>query len=186
MFFLFGRSVLEKFVPIELILGDRILTDLYIQDSLERQSAHSLLRALITAIEDVFPKPLSRATLPVGVLLQSATNVLEKRVKLRSGVVVWVHSETRVVRPVFPEHFTCKSVFICNHTIDRGSTGAALVHFAVSSGVLWSIFWGVFHDMWNSIKNAAKAADGGKVWGHIANINHGPLRSGQWRRLKDV
>ena len=48
--------------------------------------------------------------------------------------------------------------------------------------------WGVLHDTWSSIKNAAKNCLAGKWWktivkfASIANLNHGPFRSGAWGR----
>ena len=59
-------------------------------------------------------------------------------------------------------------------------------------GCYWSLHFGFFHDLWNSIRNAAKIADQGRVWkaiakfAAVANLNHGPYRTDQWRRVKEA
>ena len=55
-------------MPIDMILRDQSLTDLYVQGKIERQASHSLLRALVAAMDDTFVQPLSRGFLPPSVL----------------------------------------------------------------------------------------------------------------------
>ena len=46
---------------------------------------------------------------------------------------------------------------------------------------------GIFHDIWNAVRQAGKQVK--DFWkkvvrfASIANLNHGPFRSGQWRRV---
>lgn len=81
---------------------------------------------------------------------------------------------------------------ISNHILDRGSTGSALCWFAQHKKLCWVWSWGPFHDQWNSIKQAAKRCRGGEIWraivrfSSVANINHGPFRSGCWGKGKQT
>lgn len=66
------------------------------------------------------------------------------------------------------------------------------MHLMMSSDFLWTCVWFYFHDLWNSIKTAAKTSCLGRWWKRIlqfasvANINHGPFRSGAWGKTKQT
>ena len=56
-------------MPIELLLRDESLTHVYVRGKLEREATHSLLRARIESMEDIFVNPLSRSFLPADVFV---------------------------------------------------------------------------------------------------------------------
>lgn len=185
------QQVIEKLIPMELILRDLSVSEMYIMDSMVRQSTHALLRVVISQLEQVAANPVQRGRLPsdvhVGVL--GADEVL---VQLDDGTLCIVRPSSRSVKRVFPVGFSVRQLLIVNHVIDRGSTGLAMVSFASHIGLLWTATWGVFHDMWNSVKNACKAVCSGRWWlmvlrfASIANLNHGPFRSGSWGKAKQT
>ena len=183
--------VCEKTIPFEMILRDAAVSELYVLDKLDRQASHGLLRALAFQLERLIPGGLGKCFLPQSWHIQPLTNMSEKRIRLPSGAIVIANRETKeIVRLVLPHDFNLQSVLICNHVLDRGSTGMALVHYAQHQGLLWTWTWGYFHDTWNAIKAACKASNQGRWWvqvvrfASIANLNHGPFRSGAWGKAK--
>jgi hypothetical protein len=180
--------VCEKHVPIEIVLRDQSVSELYILDKIERQASHQLLRAIVTQLEGLFPDPIRRSRLADTVRVGRLVNPDERRSRDAVGLPVIVNDSAGTSVPVFPPDFDLRSYLTVNNTIDRGSTGAALMAFVMTHGYLWTVYWGFFHDLWNSIKNAAKHVGG--FWNYlvkfssICNINHGPFRSGAWGKTK--
>lgn len=113
-------------------------------------------------------------------------------VQLQDGALAVVDKRTQSVQLVFPPGFDLKSRLIINHVVDRAATGLSMFSFMASMGALWVPTWGWFHDLWNSIKNSCKAANRGRWWlfvlrfASIANLNHGPYRSGVWGKTKQT
>ena len=138
--------VVEKNIPIEIILRDAAVSELCILDKLERQATHGLLRAVAFQLERLIPQGLARCWTPATWNLWPLTNSAEKRYRLPSGSIVIANKDTKQCRPVLPLGFNLKTVLICNHVLDRGSTGMALVHFAQYIGLLWTWTWGFCHD----------------------------------------
>ena len=174
----------------ETILRDRSLHEFYVQDTLERQSAHGCLRALAKTIEALFGRPISAATLPGDVVLRPL-RFGERRVQLSNGSIAVVDNESQAFFKPLPDDFDCKRHLQISHTIDRGSVGLSLMHFCLDQQYLFTLFFGVYHDMWNSIKNAATSkATAGRLWKSIwkftrlCNMNHGPFQSGAWGTAK--
>jgi hypothetical protein len=176
-------------VEIAEILKDRQLTEWFVQDKLCREAAFNMIHALVTQLEEVFSSPISRGILPATVRVGTIADTKLLRVRLTSGKSVIVDLVTHAVTPIFPPDFEPRSLFVSNHTIDRGSVGAAAMNFMVAGGWLANICWGVFHDTWNAAKDGARKMGWWKEivrFSKIANFNHGPFRSGAWRRLKEA
>ena len=105
-------QVCDKNVPVELLLRDASLTDLYIRSKLERQSSHSLLRSLVTALERTFVDPISRGFLPLDVHVEALDSLDHQRVTLGNGRIVLVNTDTDDVSYVLPLDFDIKSIFM--------------------------------------------------------------------------
>ena len=180
--------MIKKAFDLDAIRRDVAITKLFIEDKLERAATHSMGRAVASQMASVFEMPMSKAILPPEVRIGALQDVDERRVVLECGTAVVVNSRTESVEPVFPPNWSPRQHLFSNHTIDRGSTGAAWFYFAVHSGLLWSVHWGPYHDMWNAIKGSAKALKGWwksiLQFAAISNQNHGPFRSGAWGRRK--
>ena len=139
-------QVLPKLVPFDVILADRDLSYLYVNGQLERQAAHGNLRSLATALEHLLRVGIRESILPDDVLVRRLL-MGEQRVRLHSGIMVIVNTRTEQVRPLFPLGWSCQSMLTINHTIDRGSVGAAAMNFCVSRDFVWIIEYGLFHDL---------------------------------------
>lgn len=184
------EQVVEKIVPVDLILRDLSVSELYIDDALQRQATHALFRTVVTQLEAVIDRPVSRSCLPDSIHIGrlEAGQVL---VQLSDGSLVIMDRNSKQTTRVFPRDFSISSVLIINHVVDRGSTTLSMLSFAAHCGLLWTPTWGWFHDLWNGIKAACKIK-AGRWWLHIlrfvsiANINHGPFRSGVWGRSKQT
>lgn len=176
----------------DVILRDIGISELFVQDKLQRQATFALLRTIVTQIEEVAQRPISRGRLPPDVRIAKLADQDEAQVQLSDGTLCIVNRRTREVTPVFPAGFAVSNYLIINHVVDRGSTNVSLMSFAAHCGMLWSVTWGWFHDLWNSIKAACKGVAQGRWWlmvvrfASIANINHGPFRSGSWGKAKQT
>ena len=175
----------------ETVHRDQSVAGLWVEDKMTRQSTHSLLRSLLTQLQDLFPNPLERGLLHDEVLIQSHTS-RDLRTATDGTNLVVLNTVTGDKTDVFPADFSLQNHLILNHTIDRGSTGGALCHYKISKQYLWVVAWGFFHDVWNAVKTAAKKVKGNKWWNRIiqfssvVNLNHGPFRSGAWGKSKQV
>ena len=181
----------EKLLPMEAIFRDQGVSELFVKDKMVRQATHALLRAVITQLEGLFPDPLARGKLSPDVRVQAHGSPADKTIT-EDGKLKVVNDRTGLKQDVFPHDFSLDNHLVLTHTVDRGSTGGALLFFMISQGYLWTVAWGFFHDMWNSIKNAAKKTANGKWWktilqfASVANLNHGPFRSGAWGKSKQI
>lgn len=163
------------------------MSDLYIQGRLERQAAHGTIVAMLAVLEDLCdPCVIEDTILDPGVLIGPLLRS-QKRVRLADGTPMVVDTTSGAVLRAFPAGWTVRSQTAVCHIVDRGSPGAAGLHFCVGCmRFLYSIAWGVFHDSWNAVKAAAKRAGGGSIWcevlkfASIGNFNFGPFRSGVW------
>ena len=148
--------VIDKILPIDIILLGPSVSELYILDKQERQATHALFRGLTFAIERLIPNGLHRSFVPEDVHIYAIENRDEVRVRLHNGTLIIVNKVTHDMRYVFLNNCDLMSLLMINHVLDRGASGVALVHYAQHSGLLWSWMWGIFHDTWNAVKNAAK------------------------------
>lgn len=144
-------QVLPKLLPFDVILRDRELSDLFVQDSFERQSAHGNMRALAAALELLVGRGIEASRLPPSVVVRPL-NSEEVRVKLSGAEIVLVSQRTNAVCPVFPKGFSCEDILTVTHMVDRGSVGSAFLRFALSQDYVWGVHFGYFHDLWNSIR----------------------------------
>ena len=174
----------------DVVLRDRDLCDLYVRDAWERQSAHGNLRAIAAALEQLIEKkPITACLLPEGCLIRPLA-LGETRVRLRDGRVVIAMSGSGTTRLALPDDLDLGVLVFVNHTVDRGSVGASMLHYGQSVGLLWTVEFGWYHDLWNSIRNTAKVCLGGRLWrsvlrfSKICNMNHGPFRSAAWGKAK--
>jgi hypothetical protein len=155
---------------------------------LERRASWLELRAVARMLAQVNPQWLERSRLP----------------EVLSGVKPLASPMTYVDLPqgfctqspggeplqIIPEDWDPDEVMVVGHCIDRGSTGASGVAMIVDEGNTLTIpSWGVYHDGWNSVRPTMKRVANGSIWkaivrlAGIANLPHGPYRSGSWGRL---
>ena len=168
---------------------DREAFEYWVEEKLEREAAHQTLQAVVAAMESVFPLPLTRGQCPRDLRIFAAGRDGTWIVDDHGRPILRTNSTDDTVL-VLPEKFSSGDAFICNHTVDRCSTGLAGLNYMFFEKMMWAVHYGLFHDLWNSIRTAAKLVHGGIVWkwivkfATVANFNHGPYRTGQWRRLK--
>ena len=124
-----------------LVLRDAAVSRLWVLDSLARKATRCLLQTLVTQLEHAVPHPLSRGWLPASVRVHALDHREELRV-LSSGRMVILNQRALSVVPVFLAYFDVKQYLLVHHTVDRGSTGAALLHFAQHAKLLWTMSWG--------------------------------------------
>ena len=129
----------------DLVPRDAAVSRLWGLDSVARKATHCLLQTLVTQLEHAVPHPLSRGWLPASVRVHALDHSEELRV-LSSGRMVILNQRALSVVPVFPADVDAKQYMLVHHTVDRGSTGTALLHFAQHAKLLWIMSWGVFHD----------------------------------------
>ena len=153
-------QVERKCLPMDLVLRDAAVSRLWVLGSLARKATCCLLHTLVTQLEHAAPHPLSRGWLPASVRVHALDHSEELRV-LPSGRMVIVDQRALSAVLVFPADFDVKQYLLIHHTVDRGSTGAALLHFAQHAKLLWIMSWGVFHDAWNSIKTRRRESSVG-------------------------
>ena len=148
--------------PLELLHRDCRVAQAWADDKLVRQASHALLRTWVAQLEQVVPQPVSRCLLPPEVLVGALQDTDLNIVNVDDGTPYIVNRRTHEVVPVFPSTFTAtEDIMVINHVLDRGSVGLCAMNFCQDKGLLWTPTWGIFHDMWNSVKTAAKLANGG-------------------------
>ena len=106
----------------ETIYRDQSVCELWKQDKIARGATHSLLRALITQVEELFPNPLLRGQLPAAVQVARHTSSEKTTIVGDTGLVV-EDASTGERLPVFPAEFSLGDYLVLHHTVDRGSTG---------------------------------------------------------------
>ena len=62
--------VCDKVVPMDLLLSDSSLSELYAEDKLSREASFNLLRSLITAVESLWPDAIQQSQLPASACLR--------------------------------------------------------------------------------------------------------------------
>ena len=176
------RLVTNKCLPVELLLRDQEVADLYIQDRLTRESTHQLLRCLWTQCQHLLSSSLNESKLPNTLHIMPLTNAHEHWEPRDGQSLHIVNDETEVA--AIPQNFNLTDVLLIHHTVDRSSNNCALVNFVMSLGYLWSVTWGIFHDTYNSVKAAARLTQ--DWWDQVirfaayANFFHGPYKSKTW------
>ena len=63
--YLLGIQVVTKTWPIEEVLNDMWVQNLYVDAKECRLATHSLLRTIVSQMETLWPKPMSRSKLPL-------------------------------------------------------------------------------------------------------------------------
>jgi hypothetical protein len=104
-------QVIEKHVPMDVILRDQGVTELFVQDRMSRVSTHALLRALVTQMEDLIPDVIRRSFMPSNVLIMPFTDPDDHWVLLPGGKATIANSRTRNARFVFPPDWSPRNVF---------------------------------------------------------------------------
>ena len=104
-------QVVEKIVPVDVILRDQGVTELFVQDRMTRVSTHALFRALVTQMEDLVPDIIQRSVLPPDVLIAPFSDPDDNWVLLPGGKATIVNARTRDVRLVFPQGWSPSNVF---------------------------------------------------------------------------
>lgn len=181
-------------MPEEVLWRDEEVAELFVQDKLERKSAHSILRALFAQLQGVFGEGIvQRCRIPAHCHIWRLA-AGEARVVDDSGVSR-VQKSDGTVSEVLPPDFRLQDVTTIMSVVDRGTVGRAALWFIGTHGrtaMGWK--FGVCHDEWNALKNASKkcVVERSSLWTYlvkfsgIANINHGPYRSGRWGKEKQT
>ena len=142
-FLLFAPLVVEKSLPMSLILRDQEVAELFVKEKAERVATHALFRILVAQMQSVVPDVIHKGKLPDDVRVAALQN-RDERIVLVDGVLFIANAVTKQVQRVFPRIWSVTSSIISSHQIDRGSTGVSLVGFAQSLGLLWCTHFGCF------------------------------------------
>ena len=186
------------------IFRDTVVADAFVQDELQREGAHCLLKTLYAQVGDIVKGGLSACVPPESLFISAFATVHERAWKDgRLYCQATADGDRTVVIPdsmLTVDDFKKQLKFI-NNTLDRCPTNSCMMNFCIfSASMCMTAYWGRFHDIWNSVKNSATKnmvlQDGsGRVvclwtsvvrFSSIANINHGPFRSGCWGRGKQA
>ena len=124
--------VVDKYLPFDIIARNGALSQLYVEDKLERKSSASLLRTLLTQMAEMIPNIVERSFLGADFHVQRLTFANERRVEVRPGLWVIVNDASRQVRRVLPPSFDVHSHTVSKHVIDRGSVVCGLMFFMIS------------------------------------------------------
>ena len=172
----------------ELLLRDSEVAELYVAGRLERKSSYSLFVGVMNQLAGlVGMDAIPRFYLPKDVLVEPMRHWQSRQWDPSTEQFFLTDEREGTQVPIMPEHFDLRELYFCHHTVDRGSTGCAALHFVLGEArALMGVQWGVFHDGWNATKHAAKKSQGGEPWRHVvrfagvANFPFGPFRSGKW------
>ena len=180
----------------------------FAEDKLEREASHTQVKTLFSAASDLFSDGLNKCRVPEDFIVGPLPKKTQRFVGESGSVMVKFDSvavaggsRDHPPEPVIPDafrdlnHFK-KHIRLVNHVVDRSSVNVSSLNFLINGeGYLMGITYGLCHDLWNAIKGAAKKklvihADGKVstlvVWrsvvlfASVANMNHGPFRSGVW------
>ena len=119
-------------VPIDTIIRDRELSNLWVNDRLEREAAWSLMRAVVSAMEQAVDNPISRSRLPDTVHVRRIQDRAISRVVTEDGEVLLYDPRDDSLARVFPLNWSVFDLLLGNHTLDRGSVGASGANFMES------------------------------------------------------
>ena len=184
------------------VFRDTVVADAFVQDKLQREGAHCLLKTLYAQGSDIVKGGLSACVPPESLYISAFDSQHERAWNEGRLYVTLDGSKVAVISGsmLTVDGFKKQLKFI-NNTLDRCPTNSCMLNFCIfAQNICITANWGRFHDIWNSVKNAAKKKlllqDGsGRVvclwtsvvrFSSIANINHGPFRSGCWGRGKQA
>ena len=193
--------MIPKTIEMDDVFRDTAVADAFVQDKLMREGAHCLLKTFYAQVAEIVQGGLSACVPPEN--FELGENRLKRVWDPDKRRMFWEDADgnTSVIIPdnmLTVEGFA-KKLKLFTNTLDRCPTNSCMLNFCVfDQGMCLTANWGRFHDIWNSVKNAGKKkiidSTGAVVciwtsvirFSSIANINHGPFRSGCWGRGKQA
>ena len=184
-------QALSKTFPIAEVVRDTEVSDLWLNDKMQRIPAWHALRGIARQIEQLgIAKPMEKSLAPATAFLRRC-KPNERRALTDAGPRVHISSPVgpETVVKVFEDEFDPSDTLIVHHHLDRGSTHFAAVMFAGDSrgGNLASAATaGKIHDVWNSVKNSLKKCGRGRGWAQLVmyssvnNMPYNPFKTGRW------
>ena len=184
--------VVSKCLPMSEVHRDMAVSELYVNDRVDRRASWNLLRAIITQQQALKGrKVLEQSFLPAKFRVLPVKKG-EKRLFLDSGDEILVTDSGGKLLRILPKVVDLSGLVMTHHVIDRHSTNLACCFHMMAQGGLWVVTFGVFHDLWNSVKHASAqcgdSQDNNWTWvrkaASLFNFNHGPFKSKAWGRAK--
>ena len=184
--------VVSKSVPMSEVHRDMCVSELYINDKVERRASWSLLRAVIAQQQALRgPNVLEQSFLPTKFRVLPVQRG-QRRVFLDCGDEILVTEPGGKLLRILPKKIDLGGLVMTHHVVDRHSTNLTCIFHMMHVGGLWVVSFGSFHDLWNAVKHSsAQCGDGSDVnwtWvrkaASLFNFNHGPFRSSAWGRAK--
>lgn len=117
-------TVCGKSVPMELVVRDQQVNQLYILDKLERQASWALLRCIWSQAEVLLGKRITSSKLPVSILVDALTVPSDSVVDTVNGPMI--SSGVGVPRPVFPSDFSMSHT-ACLNRVKQSCNNESLV-----------------------------------------------------------
>ena len=184
--------VVSKTLPMSEVHRDMAVSELYINDKVDRRASWNLLRAIIAQQQALKGrKVLEQSFLPAKFRVLPVKKG-EHRFFLDSGDEVLVTDSAGKLLRVLPKVIDLSNLLVTHHVCDRHSTNLTCIFHMMAQGGLWLVSFGAFHDLWNSIKHASAqcgdSLDNNWSWvrkaASLFNFNHGPFRTSAWGRAK--
>ena len=88
--------------PLELVHRDARVAEWFVEDKLQKQASHSLLRSVVAQLEQVLARPVTDSTLPNDWDVHPRRDADERLVKLPDTTLCWVNTRTDAVTRVLP------------------------------------------------------------------------------------
>ena len=198
--------MLPKDVSLDTLWRNHQVAEAWANDKLERESAHGIVKALMSQFGMISERSLLASQLPEDLLLVIFSKPVSFRVVQFGGLQVCFSENSW--EDVIPERLRSLESFkdeitIFNVVMDRGPSNVSAFNFLLHEGFALAVGFGLCHDLWNSIKTGAKMplpaerSVAGEsppkavtLWSSIVkfssicNLNHGPFRSGVWGKGK--
>ena len=108
-------TVTTKHVPVEMILRDQAVTEIYIQDETVRRTSHGLLRGVWNQFEHIVGKRIKDSKIPDALLLDPIASP-DVRLCLYEGRPHLENTETGALEEVFPPGFDISQILLVGNT----------------------------------------------------------------------
>ena len=154
-------QVLNKRVPVELIVERPELQEEWTHDRLQRQSAFMPAYGLCSQLEIITGKGISNWKLHVWAVIR-VVGPREIRIAAPFCEFVIYNKDTEeMFVQLLLRALTCKYHILSNIT-DRGPINSTLLNFFVHKRYLKAASWGPFSRIWNCVKNSVEKAYKGR------------------------
>ena len=124
-------QVLPRCIPLDCILKDQAVSELYVHDKLVRTASHSLLRAFWCQMGHLLSVPLETSKLPSTVRIMPLQDTDEILVD-DAGQPEILNQRTGHRVRVFGVDYSFRAHLVVHHIIDICSNNCAVIHFAQS------------------------------------------------------